>query len=339
MKWNVKGDYHVELEDVIDEALVDAFLDPSQSEPQLIANLVWYLPRYLNSIKPRSGVSIQSSGVFVHGQPFVKCTPFPNPTPQSVEIGDLLLLRTGLVNGRVSEQRALLLQAKKFQDPHKTPDNPNQHHLYDVWPTFEYVRSTPALNGKKRHITGNDVHLGTKYLLIRDYAGCKVDCPSPDCMYPTCAGDCLSLMTAHPTNPKLSHYRDFRNELLEFILGNAGKEYVSPPPKRTRNWDKVIEDLTTISAERVSLWMRRASSGTSSTRGQQLSRIQRGQMHFSTGISSRHSQLAHVGFPRQGEWYDEPPSVPPIEFDNEEYKDGGVSIIEFVVNSEELWHE
>jgi len=337
VKWNIDTKFRVELENRIESALAAAFSNPFAYEPQLVANMIWHLPHHIDGISSQNGHQIRSSGIFIHGQPFVKCDEFPDPRPMSVELGDLLLLRTAVVNGVVSERRAMLLQAKKYRKGPVAPDNRNQQALYENWPTFEYVRSTPALNGKKRHLTGCDLYSAAKYLLIKDQRGCTPGCPALGLTYPLCEGSCPALVTAHPTSPTLSNYREFKTELFEFILGDAGKAFVSPPPKRERNWDKVIDDLTTITAERHSSWMRRASSNKSNERGQMLYRSIRRQMDFAVGTSSKHSQLDYTQFPRQTEMdkmYDGPPEIPPMEFDGEEYEDGGMSILEFVVSHE-----
>lgn len=106
-------------------AVGDAFWYTTRSEPQLVANLVWQLPKYINAASLSGSTKVKAGGVFVHARPFVACTSFPEPKPASVEIGDLLLLRTLVVNKKVEEQHALLLQAKKASIP-ATPDNSNQ---------------------------------------------------------------------------------------------------------------------------------------------------------------------------------------------------------------------
>lgn len=343
MKWKVKNEFHAELVDQIEEALGSAFHNPIHYEPQFVANLVWHLPRAINRIRSRRGVTIRSGGVFIHGQPMVRCQHFPEVRPTYVELGDLLLLRTNIVNGQLAERRAMLLQAKMFRDVPVEPDNKNQQFLYEDSPWFEYVRSTADLNGKKRRITGPDVHLATKYLLIRKRTGCMRSCPVAEhCNFPACKhGDCQSLMTAHPTAPMLSHYQDFREELLEFILGNAGKEYVSPPPPYKKDWDKVIEDLTQVTAGRRSAWMRRASANDSSSRGQMF-RFVAGNCDFFSGVRPIQSHFVKevpsllLGIE---EGLDGPPEVPPTEHYLEEFEEGGVSVIEFVVSSLENENE
>lgn len=327
MKWSLSQHDYIQLFTEVHNAINLAIADPSLSEPQLVANLVWHLPRHLNRVTISGGYSIRSGGIFVHAQPLVKCGSFPEPTPHSVEIGDLLLLRTAIYHGTVIDRRAMLLQAKKICSTPARPDNINQHYLYARWPTFEYVRSTPALNGKRRHLQGTDLYNAAKYLLIEK--GGSVHCCLS--LVPSLCAPHGCLLAAQPTMPTLSHYSCFLNELVRFIVGDGGKEYVTPPPLRTRNWDRVIEDLISITATRISSFMRKTTSGLSSNRGHMLA------MSFLSGRISDYSTLSQVGVSsehinRGGET---PPNVPEHwDYGNEE--DGGISIIEFVIDSESV---
>jgi hypothetical protein len=229
--------------------------------------------------------------------------------------------------GKVVDRRALLLQAKKYKRLPATPDNKNQHHLYSQWPTFEYVRSTNKLNGKKRHITGSDLYNAAKYLLIGPNPPC--------CCFPWCEWHHYKnlhyyrhgALTAQPSQPELSHYRCFMHEMIEFIMGDAGKSYVTPPPKWTKKWDRVIKDLTEVTAERHSVYMKRASSGVSTMRGQALAFLPADFPEVSMLSMMRITKVDEL------EAMDGPPDVPeswPQDNDGE----GGISIIEFVVESE-----
>jgi hypothetical protein len=325
MKWSLGAVEHNKIHFSIHTAIHNALIRHPTSEHQIIANLVWELPRAVNLIPLTRGWSIRSAGIFVHAQPLVKSKSFPSVRPKSVEIGDLLLLRTEVCGGQVKNRHAMLLQAKMVSHLPAKPDNSNQHHLYANWPSFEYVRSTPQLNGKKRHITGLDLYDASRYLLISDHS-CSHPCykhywhisPPHSC----CSN------TASPTLPELSHYRCFAKELLDFLFGDAGKEFVIPPPVRTRNWDRVIEDLIKVTASRSSVFMSRASGVASKARGQGPLLFFRsgdplptlGIVHKLWGISSQ------AGIINDG-----PPVVPEIwPIENEE--GGGISIVEFVVS-------
>ncbi|MEI7636530.1 MAG: hypothetical protein WCJ37_04440 [Syntrophus sp. (in: bacteria)] len=331
MKWSINDrDYNnlfLAVASALDIALQGS---ASSTEPQLVANLVWHLPRKINAVSLTSGFSVKSGGVFVHSQPFVKCDNFPQQSPRSVEIGDLLLLRTG-IRGSTVDRSAIMLQAKKYDTLPVSPDNENQHHLYAFWPRFEYIRSTKFLNGKKRHVSGLDLYNASKYLLI--------DRMYPNCLcYPICAlnRSCLNprllqtgALIAQPSKPNLSYYQCFLFELINFILGDAGKPYQTPPPRYDKNWDRVIEDLTTVTAKRVTKYMQRASSDASSTRGQYL--------FFRSGCSPKGSTLPPFSklslLERHNNELNGPPEVPG-EWGNDEGEEGGLSIIEFVTTME-----
>src|SRR5690625_1458840 len=79
---------------------------PPANEPTLVARLAVHLTNQLNVILLSRGHVLQSSAVFVHGRPQVTASTFPKPKPGSVEIGDLLLLRTHVHRGIVTERRA-----------------------------------------------------------------------------------------------------------------------------------------------------------------------------------------------------------------------------------------
>lgn len=331
MKWTINREDYWKLSEAVIIALHKAFHNLSQREPQLIANLVWYLSKQIHNISLSSGVSIKTGGVFVHAHPLVKCNSFPEPDPASVEIGDLLLLRTSLIDKTVVDRRAILLQAKKDTKLNPKPDNKNQHHLYAKWPQFEYVRSGPELTGRKRCITGLDLYNAAKYLLIGSDPLCFCEFPHYLCcdyMHPFLGDHDHLLLTAQPSQPELSHYRCFFQELLEFILGDAGKTFNSPPGReRSNDWDKVIEDLTSVTAQQDSKFMDRASSGESKKRGQCLA--------FSSGTFPELSMISKAGFSVDGkdEGDDSPPLVPEEWSGGED--DGGISIIEFIAESAE----
>lgn len=298
-------DFPHTLHGIVLDALKDT-LESRRSEPQIIANLIHYLVRNINKFSMINGISIKVGGVFIHGQPLVRCANFPNPNIKSVELGDLLLLSTIIhPDGQISHN-ALLLQAKKIVSMPTTPDNPNQHHLYSTWPKFWYIRSTPALNNKKRRISGFDINNAAQYLLLHEWWYGRY--------FPN------RFWLAHPTCPKLSHYRDFSLELVQFILGNGGKYFNYPAPRNNINWDKVIEDLLVVTAKQYSKYMKNAHN-------------KEEVRAFTRGIFSQNSLLAQYDSlpnPRDHDGQD-PPNVPAEWFHDEE-NSGGISIVEFVVN-------
>jgi hypothetical protein len=320
----------------------------------------------------RNGCSVKAGSVFVHGRPLVTLTSesFPDPKPKSVEIGDLLILRTGMRGRKVVDRRALLLQAKKvLRFPAEPPDNRNQHYLYAHWPCFTYVKSG-ELNNETRHVLGPDLYNGAQYLLIPTQVLARASFPDPLGRYPS-NGPFLKAgcdMTAQPSEPDLDHYRSFSSELMEFALGDAGKVFVHPPLRSfTRGWDWVIDDLTRYTAERISKKMSWASgcTGTRSGHGFVRDRLMlqysfagdgasllwegsmptslpdfpdkpmNGGFWFAVGGLPEQSVLgaSRISYNGRGEG-NRPPSDPDEEAASES-EDGGFAIIEFVVDIEE----
>ena len=331
MFWNLSSHEKLDILLAIHKAVVGALSNTSKSEPQLIANLVRELPDALNSVPLAGGYSLETGGIFVHAQPLVTCKGFPDPTPKSVELGDLLLIRTGIQNGKILERRALLLQAKKASRIPTKPDNANQHHLYANWPSFKYVRSGPELNGKSRHIKGPNLYSGAKYFLIGDdpVKGC---CHHP-ILHLLCPHDDCQLWLAEPSHPDLSVYRCFYLELLDFIIGNTGRSFMMPPPKRTRGWDRVIKDLLKQTSKKISAYTRRSKTK-GGLRGHGVLEL--------SGVLKRMSTLA-VFSPELAAMTDTmtindaSDNIPPDNEDDghgNEDDDGGISIIEIVASSE-----
>lgn len=324
MKWKIDQHGYCQLLHATGSAIQKALIVPTLHEPQLVANLAWHLPDTINSLKLSKGLSVKSGAVFVHAQPLVTSQSFPDKKPESVELGDLLLLRR---NANGGNQRAMLLQAKKFQKLPATPGNQNQHHLYALWPFFEYTRSTEALNGQRRHIFGPDIYDAAKYLLIAD--GTQSGCAKfPTCLSIGCGCfmSCLSsycLMTAHPSWPDLSHYRCFVTELVDFILGDAGKKFKAPY-WNDKNWNKVIQDLTEITGARVSAYMRRASGC--------LAKDNRGNTQAFTRGSKDVFSFLIEDWDKNIDQSEIPPEVPDNRNSDGDDERGGISIISFVVS-------
>lgn len=327
MIWKLTPVEQVEILDAVLNAVNISFHDPSESEPQLIANLVKQLPDQLNGIALGGSRSICAGGVFIHQKPFAACTSFPEPTPKSVELGDLLLIRTAKSRGVVLERRALLLQAKKAAKLPTKPDNKNQYHLYSNWPAFEYRRAGPELNGKTRHIKGPGLYSGAKYFLIGP------DPTSLGCIghWPLSSSSPLScqLATAEPAAPELNAYKCFFREVVDFIAGNSGRHYLSPPPKWTRGWDRVIDDLLSnaVSAKK-SVYTKRAGVP-QDARGNSLNFLS-GNIDESRGVGLLYTPREGIDQGNQG-----PPDIPNEETSDDD-NNGGVSVIEFVVTDDEF---
>ncbi len=315
----------------IDRAVHDALNNPSLPEPSLVAYLVWRITQRLNTLSLSGGISITAGGIFVHGRPTVYSSTFPKTTPRSVEIGDLLLIRNDLVNGVLKERRAILLQAKKAKKIPTKPDNDNQYHLYSTWPSFEYSLAPASLKGQKRHITGTDLSDASKYLIISESANGLSGRPSPcSCtFFPGSPNpNCLSV-TAHPSLPLLSHYACFVGDVFGFIIGNTGKVFQSPAPAGSIGWDKVIEDLTTITAMAGTKWMQPSAAGGQGKRGAgvlQMCQVSGG-FHDQSNFPTQFIDQANSSDINS----DRPPESPDErQFQGDE--EGGISILEFTVS-------
>lgn len=290
-------------------------------EPQVVADLV----KGLSGLEVESSdgkLNISTSGVFVHANPFVSSANFPCKKPSSVEVGDLLLIVT-IINGNQEEHRAMLLQAKKTLNIPATPDNDNQWFLYQQWPKFCYASRSGSLNGKTRHIREPDMYDAAKYLLISNtpvncpYCGNRIWC---SCLL--MEGFCCNFkvgnyLTAHPTKDNLSRYRFFLDELVHFILGNAGKSFEFPAPEEDEGWNKFIEDLITITAEKVSKFVQNAPGSSHKTRG-----ILNQKFRYGKGMT-------FLDLSTQGNG--EPPNNT-RNLGDEADNEGGLSIVEFVVS-------
>lgn len=217
----------LELHEAITEALNKAFSNFSCTEPQLIANLVFELPNRINGMKWRSEKIITAGGVFVHSKPLVTCSSFPDTSSKSVEIGDILIVRTYVLRGRIEERRALLFQAKKVGKIPTAPDKINQWHLYERWPAFNYANGSGNLKGKRRHIKEMDMYDAAKYLLILkgDSFPC---CYNAFCFSRSfCCLKYRAVYTAQPTRYLLSRYRCFTRELIDFFLVTQKKSLIN----------------------------------------------------------------------------------------------------------------
>lgn len=247
---------------IIEKTVYTALSDITKTEPHWVANLVFYLSDMVNNRLRKMfndyGIQVKSGGIFVHQQPQVKCNNFPKKSPNAVEIGDLLLIVTHKLSNGTLSRNALLLQVKRMRDwPPKT-DNPNQHHLYAYWPEFEYVRSTPALNGHKRLVTGPHLYNGAKYLLIgggiqelnllRKMFDCQLCC----CFIEYSESSECNAVTAYPSKPHLSGFNYLTCELYNLLFGNAGRSFIYQPSNNNINWDQVITDLIDVTSHRIS---------------------------------------------------------------------------------------
>lgn len=149
------------------KAIYSAFNDIQESEPELVANLAYNIPKCLNGIT-LGNVSFLVGSVFIHQKPYVKNISNPSSWKSDyVELGDLLLINNLVENNETIQRTALLMQAKKFLKNAKNsikPDNPDQLDLYSNWPKFEYIHCR-KLNGQKRYI---DCKKETDILMVQN---------------------------------------------------------------------------------------------------------------------------------------------------------------------------
>ncbi|MHB8370097.1 MAG: hypothetical protein ACYDBP_10530 [Leptospirales bacterium] len=324
-----QSDYR-ELLRSIANALNDSFHNLNQKEPQLVANLVWNLPNYVNNARFTSFL-VKCGGIFVHAQPFVKSEKFPDKKPASVEIGDLLLLRTEIHEQKVMDRRALLLQAKKTNTFPAAPDNNNQYYLYAHWPPFTYIRSG-GLSQKKRSVSGPDLCNGAKYLMISDcYHMCSYYSFCLLCASYPCLNSCS--ITNQASGPVLSHHRCFLDELISFVLSDSGKPFIKPPKSRI-GWDRVIDDLIKETSKKCTVFMGQASkSKNKDPRGNQTQFFFHGISSISHGLLAPSVSSIRIGQNPSGNSGQEPPTIEgPWPEGNEETS--GISMIEFVVSTE-----
>ena len=303
-------------------AIHSALKNPAQSEPQLVANLVWQIPAHFNSIP-----AIRATGVFVHGRPLVTCSNFPKAKPPSVEIGDLLFLRSKKArSGKITARQALLLQAKKANVFPTHPDNLNQLHIYANWPTLTYKSGMGSKNGASCTLRGSDLSDAAQYLIFPDSC-CRVSqsCRPWPFRYYGVTNDAL---TAHATWARLTHYRGFLETLIEFVFGNAGKRYRTLSKPDLSGWTTLIHDLVTATKDATSVYISRASSGTTDQR----LRFMCGALDLSSALSVGDDATPLRGF-AQADGSDGSPEIPSEPMFEEPA--GGLPIVEFVIAEDE----
>lgn len=274
MKITIQPTDQTGLSHAVGSALNVAFQDIKQDEPQLIANLAWELPLHINAIKMTGPSTITAGSVFVHARPLVHSDTFPDKEKYSVEIGDVLFIRTLVTKGEIKERRALLYQAKKPPSIPTTPDNENQWHLYANWPEFKYAPRCGSLTDQVRHITEQDMYDAAKYMLIGiPYQRCLglrgfLELGDSTLNFQECISNAQRLsglsqtpccnFTAKPTKPKISDYHCLHHELVDFITGHTGKTFSTPEPDDI-GWNRVINDLISETAKMRTVYMQRAA--------------------------------------------------------------------------------
>ena len=209
---DIKKEIRKKIKNAINETLKE-----NLSEPHLIKILIDELVNNLNSIKNKkiniqSDLSIYSGGIFIHQRPKVKNienNDWKNGKG-SVELGDLVLINTIVIDNQIIKRTALLMQAKKGKiNKIIKPNNTYQLDLYTKWPRFEYVNGC-GLKNKIRHINRNkdkDIDDGVKYLFINTNT-------TP-----------AEASVTSATKLKLDELKNFSDEIYDFVTGSGGKEF------------------------------------------------------------------------------------------------------------------
>lgn len=217
----------------------------SPQEPDFIADLTLNWTKDFSSILNvliGSSFNVGIDSVFCHQKPLANM----GKKGKKPEIGDLLIVLKYEELGSTTKYNALLLQAKSSAVPIFTVNTSDQHQLklYEDWPSFTYERAG-TLNGKKIDILPKRPNPGAKFLLLDpDY----INYIGNNGHYPYgCA----------VANKKIVLSRDFANELIDFLMFNAGR-CISDESNIDSDWSKMIWDLLNITKSSVS---KRANSG------------------------------------------------------------------------------
>lgn len=250
--------------------------------------------------------------MFVHQRPYVIFG-----GTKSVELGDLLLIST-VIGSTGIHRRAMLLQAKMFDDLPTSPDNKDQHELYKNWPPFQYkAKYLQTFNDGKREINDLDIHSSAKYLLL---AKSRLPRCIPICLWHSCGA-----LTAQPTI-ELSHHTCFIEELLQFALGDRGKEFVDKSSLSTTEigWSRVINDLLESIANKTTKKMQNPGDNPAGTRG--------------SGVLSFGRELSFLKtYTNEVIKFQSDDNGPPNEISSwpeNSDDDGGISVVEFVLQKD-----
>lgn len=303
---DLKDDDLRKLYRAIGIAIYESLIE-GKDEPNKVAQLTYRIPKNINDLKlTTKDYSLSVGGVFVHQRPYVVFG-----GAKSVELGDLLLIST-VIDSRGTHRRALLLQAKMFDDLPTSPDNKDQHELYKNWPPFQYkAKYLQTFNDGKREINDLDIYSSAKYLLL---AKSRLPRCIPICLWHSCGA-----LTAQPTI-ELSYHNCFIDELLLFVLGDRGKEFVDKSRLSTTEigWSRVVNDLLEAIAKKTTKKMKNSSG----TRGS-------GVLGFGQELSFLKTYIKET---INWEISDNGPTdIPPVWPQSSESDDGGISVIEFVL--------
>lgn len=226
------------VRDAVAEAIEDAynyglrFREPTTPhEPDFIVGLIVNgVPRLRGklaaALKP-AGLDVRVGGVYCHGSPKVEHLEGPEAGGRC-ELGDLLIV-TSYRGAARTTRRALLLQAKISTTSYGA--TPQQQLLYDAWPRFKYYR-TRGLSDEVRSVAPHRPGAGAQFC---EFGPCRT-CDSWE----------------HPQTPTWfgSHRSELVDEITDLVLGHGGRPVRLPAGRRV-GWNRVIEDLLRITAQRT----------------------------------------------------------------------------------------
>jgi hypothetical protein len=317
--------YKFDILKSIANATQSSFRSTNKNEPQIVANLIFYLTKEIKNLAAKHSIPIRCGGVFVHAQPQVKFQDGNNKF-QTTEIGDLLLINTHIRSDRSVSRVAKLFQAKMFSERKFSFSNEHQHYLYSFWPQFEYIRSG-RLNGLTRKITGPNLYNGTQYLFLpkdnkhmhRLHHWCHLHCHE---IFPLCFDEPCCLISM-PYENEVCIHSCFVRDLYNFIFQNSGRSFVLKP-ENSINWDQVITDLVEETAERTSRFIKNAGDETG----------ERGQEIFLIGSLDEFTTLNFTDSKDFDNRNYNNSDVPPEINNNEVFDEfgGGLSIIEITID-------
>lgn len=296
-------------------------IEKGKDEPNKVAQLTYRIPKNINGLKlTTKGYSLSVGGVFIHQRPYVTFKDsIKSSVNKTVELGDLLLIST-VIDSKGLQRRAMLLQAKMFDDLPTSPDNEDQHTLFNQWPAFQYkAKYLQIFNSGKREIKDLDIYSSAKYLLLAKNRLSK-------CI-PICLWHGSGALTAQPTL-ELSHHTCFVEELLQFVLGDRGKEFVDKSNLSVADigWSRVVNDLLNEIVNKVTKKMV-IEDNKKGTRGS-------GVLNFGCDLSFLLTSGNGV-VDSQVSDSDEPPNdFPPWPEENDNEDGAGISVVEFVLRKD-----
>jgi hypothetical protein len=156
------------------------------------------------------------------------------------EIGDLLVVHVHTEHETVRTRRALLLQAKMYQqEPStlKSSGDRDQLRLYSNWPKYRYTQPRP-LTDQERDIR-QAPHSGARYMLIHEH---RSRSPYLD------IGRWGKRSPLHiaPPSKHLRSELSFAKSLYGLLVQSAGRGFSEKNSGQSTAWSQVVWDLITL---------------------------------------------------------------------------------------------